>query len=118
MRQTAAAQIVGKKSLVRGEGAVLDRQLLGFGKGEGEHLDLNISARDQRRKFSRKQLGVAAGDIDVTVYVDEQRGRHLFPFRDRLYLVEQDIHLALCGTRGADQKVVQDVRVLELGVRL
>ena len=63
-----------------------------FSERKGEYLDLNIPARKIGGQFRRKQICIRTGDVNITIKIHTERVDRVFPSRDPLHLIKEQIH--------------------------
>ena len=84
-----------------------------FPEGEGEHLDLHITAGEIGRQFRREQVGVGASHINITVQVHTEGIDGVLPIRYLLHLVQKEIEPFALG--GAFHDVLIQTLAVQVG---
>ena len=70
LRKTAVLQIVFEELFIRSIGSVFNALLLCFGQRKGENLNLDVSSGKIGCQFAGKQLGIGAGQVNITIEIE------------------------------------------------
>ena len=73
LRKTAVLQIVCEELFIRSIGSVFNALLFCFGQRKGENLNLDVSSGKIGCQFAGKQLGIGAGQVNITIEIDTKR---------------------------------------------
>lgn len=94
IRHTICCQVLAETFPHVGSGENGEVQLHELPKGKGINHKFHIPSGKICHQFAGKQLGVAAGDIDIAVYFHTEGVNALLPGGDFLYFIKEQIHLA------------------------
>ena len=67
LRKTAVLQIVCEELFIRSIGSVFNALLFCFGQRKRENLNLDVSSGKIGCQFAGKQLGIGAGQVNITI---------------------------------------------------
>ena len=94
LRKTAVLQIVCEELFIRSIGSVFNALLFCFGQRKGENLNLDVSSGKIGCQFAGKQLGIGAGQVNITIEIDTKRIDCNLPALHLLNLIQKNINFA------------------------